>query len=96
MADTGGAGGAGAAAAAPAFDGKLTGWPQDGSVNISSAPNSSLNICNVPTDQKAFVRYVATEWYKNQSISNPRAQAQQAISNAQTLYGELASKGYMD
>ena len=86
MADTGGAGGVGAAAAAPAFDGKLMAWPED----------SSLNICNVPTDQKAFVRYVATEWYKNQSISNPRAQAQQAISNAQTLYGELASKGYMD
>jgi len=95
MADATGAGGAGAAAAA-AFDGKLTGWPQDGSVNISSAPNSSLNICNVPTDQKAFVRYYACEWMKNQPAGNARQQAQQAIQSAQTLYGELASKGYMD
>ena len=71
---------------APAFDGKLTGWPED----------SMLNICNVPTNQKAFIRYVATEWFKNQTISNARQQAQQAVNNAQTLYGELLSRGYME
>lgn len=84
--DSTGAGGVGGAAAAPSFDGKLMAWPED----------SALNICNVPTDQKAFVRYVATEWFKNQTINNPRSQAQQAINNAQALYGELASRGYMD
>ena len=85
MTDVIGSAGAGAGAAV-AFDGKLKAWPE----------NSSLNICNVPIDQKAFVRYVATEWYKNQTISSPRSQAQQAIANAQALYSELVCRGYMD
>lgn len=80
MADSSGGGGGGSS-----FDGKLTGWPEDG----------ALNICNVPTDQKMFVRYIASEWYKNQTITNPRQQAIQAINNAQTLYSELSSRGYM-
>lgn len=78
--------GAGGGAAAAAFDGKLMAWPED----------SSLNICNVPTDQKAFVRYFACEWMKNQPSGNARSQALQAIQSAQTLYSELSSRGYMD
>lgn len=96
--DNTGVGGAsaGAAAAAAVFDGNIKSWPTDGALNIRSAPNSSLNVCNVPTDQKAFIRYYACEWMKNQPAGNPRQQAQQAIQSAQVLYGELASKGYMD
>ena len=78
--------GAGGGAAAAAFDGKLMAWPED----------ETLNICSIPTEEKSFVRYVATEWFKNQTISNPRAQAQQAVQNAKALYGQLKSMGYMD
>jgi len=77
---------AASAGAGASFDGKIVAWPED----------KALNICNVPSDQKSFVRYVATEWFKNQTITNARKQAQEAIANAQTLYGELSSKGYMD
>ena len=84
MAELGG--GAGGAAAAAAFDGKLMAWPE----------NETLNICNIPSEEKAFVRYVATEWFKNQTIDNPRSQAMQAIQNAKALYGQLRSMGYMD
>lgn len=90
---TGSSGSAGAAAAA-SFDGKLTGWPENESLNISI--DKSLNVCNVPIDQKAFVRYFACEWMKNQSSGNARSQALQAIQSAQTLYSELSSRGYMD
>ena len=83
--DSIGTGGASAGAAA-SFDGKLMAWPED----------SALNVCNVPTDQKAFIRYYACEWMKNQPAGNARQQAQQAIQSAQVLYGELVSKGYMD
>lgn len=81
---TGSSGSAGAAAAA-SFDGKLKAWPED----------ESLNICNVPADQKSFIRYFACEWMKNQPAGNTRSQAIQAIQSAQTLYGELASRGYV-
>ncbi len=77
----GGAGGGGAAA----FDGKLKEWPEEGIINV----------CNVPTEQKAFIRYFACEWMKNQPYGNTRSLAQQAIQSAQTLYSELLLKGYM-
>lgn len=80
MAD--GAGGGGGAS----FDGKITGWPSE----------ESLNICNVPIEQKAFIRYFACEWVKNQPVGNVKSMAQQAIQSAQVLYNELASRGYMD
>ena len=81
-------------AAAASFDGKITSWPSDQTLNICT--DQTLNICNVPVDEKSFVRYIAAEWYKNQSIdSNPRAIAQQAITNAQTLFNQLHYMGYI-
>ena len=74
------------AAAGGMFDGKLLAWPKN-----------SLSVCNVPTDQKAFIRYYACEWMKNQPVGgNSRYLAQQAIQSAQTLYSELSSRGYMN
>lgn len=68
------------------FDGKIKAWPEE----------QSLNICNVPVDEKTYVRYVATEWFKNQTISNPRQQSIDAINNARMMYQQLAHEGYMD
>ena len=76
----------GAATAGGGFDGKIVAWPE----------NDSLNICNTPVDEKSFVRYVATEWFKNQTITNPRQQSIEAINNAKILYSQLSSQGYMD
>jgi len=80
--DSGNAGAAGGSS----FDGKISGWPEE----------QSLNICNVPIDEKTYIRYVATEWFKNQTVVNPRQQAIDAINNARTLYQQLAHEGYMD
>ena len=68
------------------FNGEITRWPE----------NQALNICNVPIDEKTYIRYVATEWFKNQTVVNPRQQAIEAIKNAKILYQQLASEGYMD
>jgi len=68
------------------FNGEITRWPED----------QALTICNVPIDEKTYIRYVATEWFKNQTIVNPRQQAIEAIKNAKMLYQQLASEGYMD
>lgn len=68
------------------FNGEITKWPED----------QALTICNVPIDEKTYIRYVATEWFKNQTIVNPRQQAIDAINNARTLYQQLAHEGYMD
>lgn len=78
-AENGGGGGS-------SFDGKITGWPEE----------QSLNISNVPVDEKAYVRYVATEWFKNQTITNPRQQSIEAINNARIMYQQLEHEGYMD
>lgn len=88
----GGAGGGGAAA----FDGKLTEWPEKSlDTKLEWPEEGILNVCNVPTEQKAFIRYFACEWMKNQPYGNTRLLAQQAIQSAQTLYSELLLKGYM-
>jgi len=68
------------------FNGEITRWPE----------NQALTICNVPIDEKTYIRYVATEWFKNQTVVNPRQQAIEAIKNAKILYQQLASEGYMD
>ena len=68
------------------FDGKIIEWPQD----------QTLKIYHVPADEKQFIRYVASEWYKNQTITNPREQAKTAINNAKILFSQLSAQGYMD
>jgi len=83
MADSSSSGGN---AGGGSFDGKIVEWPKE----------QSLNICNVPIDEKVYVRYVATEWFKNQTITNPRQQSIDAINNARILYQQLAHDGYMD
>lgn len=84
MSVTGSSGSTGSASVAAAFNGKIQSWPE-----------KSLNICNVPIEEKDFIRYIAAEWYKNQSISNPKETALQAIRNAQILYNQLNSLGYI-
>ena len=74
------------AAAAPSFDGIIKAWPQD----------QALTISIIPTDKTAFLRYMTCELFKNQNITEPRKQANNALDYAKSLYSVLSSNGLMD
>ena len=71
---------------AASFDGIIKGWPEDQSISVSV----------IPTDRKAFLRYMTCELFKNQNITDPRKQALNSFDYANSLYGVLASNGLMD
>ena len=68
------------------FDGKITGWPED----------STLNVSIMPTERKEFILSLACDMYKNQNISEPKKQAQLAIEYAIVMYNALKQKGFLD
>ena len=74
------------AAAAPSFDGIIKQWPKE----------QALTISIIPTDKKEFLRYMTCELFKNQNITEPRKQANNALDYAKSLYSVLSSNGLMD
>lgn len=68
------------------FNGIINGWPQ----------NQALTISIIPTDKKEFLRYMTCELFKNQNITEPRKQANNALDYAKSLYSVLSSNGLMD
>lgn len=73
-------------AAAASFDGIIQQWPKE----------QALIVSIIPTNKKEFLRYMTCELFKNQNITEPRKQANNALEYAKSLYSVLSSNGLMD